>query len=834
MGRERELNKIAMSLLAGTRLITLIGSGGIGKTRLATEALHRYHKARRIRPHWARLSRLSPGSDAAAVAEELAHAIIDGDFSDRSTWDALVETLTDTDGSRRVRQTILVVDNCEHVLAGAGEVIIKLLDAVPGLTVLATSRQRIGWIDEHLVPVPALSHEQALTLFCSRAELTGRPIADEDLAIAESICRRLHNHPLFIRLAAARLTRQPLTMIRRDLTGEDDDRRLQWPAEPRVGAEERHWRITDAIAWSFDLCRHKERLLLERLSVFASGCDTDSELENPMPGREAGADLAAIKAVCCDDDGSVIAPDEIEELLERLVDRSLVTIHRTPTAVRYSLLDSLRLFARQRLRERAGGKEWERFAARHRRYYRDMIVHAGAEWFGPDERHQLEWARAAWDNLLTAMDSSLAGSGEAVAGLEIAAGMIALRLPFFTGTLREARQWALRALEATRALDRQPVELQTTAMALIAWLTMCQGVPGEAARLLDDCVATCLPDQEAIAAWRGDSTADLVLPAPVDFARGTELLFTGDPAAVPVLARARERFDDIGNCGASAMSEFFHAMAAGLLGTRSQALPIARGYLDRANRSGAAWTQSCAELAWMIALIKHGDPQEALAVGRSALAKQLSIGDRWGASWSVHFRMWALARVIADTRAAQGAQPHSTVRAASEIATLAGGVRSLRRQLGVNIANLGPFATETEQAMAAARNVLGDKAFATAEREGSMLRAESGDVVQLALGTLPVNGPSLGHPAQRRQPTQWSELSSAEREVAVLAAAGWANTAIAAIRGSSFKTVNAQIASILTKLQIGSRNEIVDFVPADAREKVNDAATRRPPGRRPR
>ncbi|MEV5833308.1 AAA family ATPase [Nocardia sp. NPDC052112] len=242
VGRERELEKITTLFLSSTRLITLIGSGGIGKTRLATEAAHRYHKARRAPIHWVRLARLPAGSDATAVEDELAHSIIDVDFSNRSSWDALIDTFTRTDGASRNLQTILVMDNCEHVLDGVGRVITGLLDAVPGLTVLATSREAIGWVDEQLVPVPALSREQALTLFRARAELTGHPIAgDDDAAVAGSICWHVHNHPLYIRLAAARLIRQPLPMILRDLSGEDSDRRLPGRAR-RCRADARRMR----------------------------------------------------------------------------------------------------------------------------------------------------------------------------------------------------------------------------------------------------------------------------------------------------------------------------------------------------------------------------------------------------------------------------------------------------------------------------------------------------------------------------------------------------------------------------------------------------------------
>ncbi|MFE7802465.1 LuxR C-terminal-related transcriptional regulator [Nocardia sp. NPDC057440] len=840
VGRERELEKIATLLLDSARLITLIGSGGIGKTRLATEAVHRYHRARRVPVYWVRLARLTKGADATAIEDEAAQAIVDADFSGRSAWAALVDTLTRSDAVGRKWQTILVMDNCEHVLDGVGGLIADLLDAVPGLTVLATSREAIGWVDEQLVPVGALPREQALTLFRKRAELTGHAIRDDQLALADSICRHMHNHPLYIRLAAGRLLRQPLPTILRDLSGEVTDRRLRWSHGPRVGADERHQGIRDVIAWSFDLCRDEERLLFERMSVFAAGYDVDPDDEGGASALDVGAEREAIEEVCADLDIVVsgaqvhIARDEVEDLLERLVDQSLVSVHLTPTAVRYSLVESFRVFAQQRLRERSQGAEWVRLTGRHRRYYRDRVARAQAEWFGPSEQDLLDWARAEWDNLLCAIDSSLEIPGEAAIGLEIAIGLIALRVPFFRGSLRESRRWAERTLAATRDLDPQPVELQISAMALIGWISMCQGVHDDAERMLDDCVAACIEDPEVRENWRNTPERDLDLPAPVEFTRGGELLLVQcDPRAVAVLGHAREKFTARGDLGGAAMSELFEALAAGFCGTADQAMDIARRHLDNATASGAVWAKSWAELAWALALTKHGDPREALMVGRTALADQLSMRDQWGVIWAVHIRTWTLARMLEDAESANGAAS-DRIGWAAEIAQLIGGASTVRQRLGVNIANLGPFDVETAKAIEIAREVLGHKDFAAAEREGSMLRPEHDEVARLALGTLSLDKLTVDHPVRQKRRSPWHELSTAEQEVARFAAAGWTNTAIAARRGSSFKTVDAQMVAIFQKLMITSRSDIVGLVPADQRAEVARAAARRPADQRQR
>ncbi|WP_280299311.1 ATP-binding protein [Nocardia abscessus] len=826
VGRERELEKIGMTLLGGSRLVTLIGAGGIGKTRLAAEAVHRFHKARRVPVHWVRLALLSRDADAAAVEEQVARSLIDADFSGRSAWEAVLDTLRRRDAVGRTLQTILVMDNCEHVLDGAGRVIADLLDAAPGLTVLATSREAIGWVDEQLVAVPALSGQQALTLFRARAVLTGHTIGEAEAEVAAAICRHVHNHPLYIRLAAARLVRQPLPMILRDLSGEASDRRLRWSPGPRVGADTRHQGIRDVIAWSYDLCRDKERLLFDRLSVFAAGYDADHESAD-APALDVGAELEAIEAVCADDDPSGpdgLARAEIEGLLERLADQSLVSVHLTATTVRYSLLESFRVFAQQRLDESDG--ERARLERRHRRYYRDKVVAARTGWFGPAEQELLDWARAAWDNLLCAMAGSLATPEEAAVGLEIAVGLIALRSPFFTGSLREPRRWAERTLAASRDLGTQPVPLQVTAMSLIAWISLCQGMHRDAERMLDECVALCVPDAAARSRWREQPDRDVDLPAPVEFARGAELMLVHrDVRAIAVLARARAGFAVEGQHGPAAMAELFEALAGAFLGTPEQALEIARRHLDHAERSGARWATSWASLVWAIALTKHGDPSEAAVVVRTSLTTQLAMRDQWGVVWAVHIRAWTLARLIRD---ADGERSDAVTGWARDIARLTGGGATLRDRIGVDIANLGPFATETDIAAEAARAVLGETAFAEAEREGALLRPELGEVAQLALGNLSLDRLPLEHPVRRSRPSRWPDLSAAEQDVAVLAAAGWTNTAIAARRGSSFKTVDAQMAAILQKLMIGSREDIRGLVPADRQAEVTEEAARKP------
>ncbi len=859
VGREPERDRTSVLLLGSARLITLIGPGGIGKTRLAAETVRRFRKATDTPVFWVRLLRLPKDSDVVAVEEEVARSVVEADFSGRSAWEALVDALTRADGTGRSLQTVLVMDNCEHVLVGAGRVIAQLLEVVPGLTILATSREAVGWADENLVAIPPLTQGQALILFRQRAELTGHPVAEgEQAAIAGEICRHVHGNPLYIRLAAARLLRQPLTGILAELSGEPTDRRMRWSHGPRVGADERHRGVRDVIAWSYDLCSDKEQLLLDRMSVFAAGYDTNPE-GHTASALDVGADLEAIEAVCADDDPgpghdqdtarSSDAPDvslseqEVESLLERLADQSLVTVHLTPTTVRYSLPESIRLFAQQRLTEHSTDTvdEPARLAQRHRRYYRDKVAQVRLEWFGSAEQDLQLWARGARADIVTAIESSLT-AGEPTLGLEIAMGLRGLHI--FRRSLWEIRAWTERTLQATRTLTPQPTELHIEAMAWIAWLAVFQGRIEDAERLLEGCVAACIGDPKAGQSWRHTPETDIGLPPPVELAWGTILMHAHrDPRAVTVLGRAREKYRDLGDLRGEAWSELHEALAASFLGPAQQALEFTRRHLDHATGTEVGWAKAWAELTWAIALTRHGDPTEALAVGRTALAYQVAARDAWGANLAVRIRMWSLAQIITDSIAAGNADRARLSALATEVAHLAGGTTRELVEMGIDINGLGPVADETSNAIDVARRVLGREACTAAETQGALLRPELGEVQLLALGTLPADklpanqSVKPDHSAPKKSVRSlWDELSGAEQQVAILAAAGWANSAIAARRGSSRKTVDAQMAAILQKLMVSSREDIIGLVPRDRIGQVWAEVASRPrrTGERPR
>jgi predicted ATPase/DNA-binding CsgD family transcriptional regulator len=834
IGRERELDRIGALLMGSARLVTLVGSGGIGKTRLAEEAARRLHRARRT-PVWcARLARLPKDADAAAVREAITAAVLLEGFVGASAWDAAVQRLSPVDGAGRIVNTLLVVDNCEHVLPGLGPVIADMLDAVAGLTVLATSREPVGYIDEQLVTVPPLSPAQSLELFVQRAELAGRPITEPaQITLAQQICQRMHGHPLYIRLAAARMFYEPLPMILKQLSGEPGDMRMRWRHGPRVGSEGRHRAIGDVIAWSYELCTDKQRLLFDRLAVFAPGYDVNVA-DAGVGVADVGAELEAIEMVCADDvptdapsaasaaqqsSDVRLARTDIRELLERLVEQSLVSVHMTGGTVRYFLLESLRLFAADRLAERSTKEvnQSAQLARRHYHYYRDKVLYAQAEWFGPAEQELLDWAAGAWSNIRRAIDTSMT-VGEPVVALQICVGVLSLRAPSLIGSLPEIRTRTERALAATQASQSQLNELQLAAMALMAPLTLVEGRPQSAREILDRCVAACDGDGTGAGGWRDRPQTHTGLPAVVDYAWGSELMWARrDPRAIAVFARVRQKFHSIPHRGGEAACEFYEALSTGFFGSAEQAITIGRHHLGRTTAAGARITTAWAQMALAITLTKHGDAEEALKLSRAALAYLLLRGDQWGTTWAVHIRMWSLARLIADQSAACSTRRSTLTELANEIAYLGGGAKAQRARLGMMIEGLGPFSDETRRAEKIACDVLGQDTYAEVEKRGAQLFADRSELGRVASGTLSIHKSS---PAAKGK-SIWQTLSAAEQEVAILAAAGWSNSAIGVRRGTTTKTTEAQMSSIFQKLLINSRDDIARCVPQDQRNRVS-------------
>jgi predicted ATPase/class 3 adenylate cyclase len=367
VGRQSEVAELVAGVGAH-RLVTLTGPGGVGKTRLALQVAAELAGAFGDGV-W--LVELAPVGDPGAVADAVATALGVTPRAGSSVADSVAAALSG-------RQMLVVVDNCEHVLEAAAEVVEKLLAATTTVKVLATSREGLRVAGEQVWPVPSLDvaagvGSAAVELFVERARAVvpgfGLGGGDDAAAVLE-ICQRLDGMALAIELAAARM----VSISPQDVRDRLDDR-FRLLSGPRRGLE-RHQTLRQAVGWSYDLLSQDERQVLQRVSVFAGGFD-----------------LAAVVAVVGPDRGDEYA---LLDVVDSLVRKSLVVVERAGGHARYGLLETIRQFAQEQLS--ATGTIGE-IRDRHARYFAQLAVAYWDMWDGPDQRMALDWVDVELANL---------------------------------------------------------------------------------------------------------------------------------------------------------------------------------------------------------------------------------------------------------------------------------------------------------------------------------------------------------------------------------------------------------------------------------------------------
>jgi predicted ATPase len=349
VGREREVHSLRETLTSH-RLVTLIGVGGTGKTRLALETARTVSTSF---PHGCWLIELATITAAEAVLFTVAAGLgittpVEGDIMSH-----LVTRL-------REQRVLIVLDNCEHLLDAVAEVVERLVATCPHVTVLATSREPLMIRGEHLVPVSSLSRRDSQQLFFERARDEAPDLemgANQATAVAE-LCERLDGLPLALELAASRVRAFTPVELAADL-----DERFRMLVGGRRSRAERHQTMRGTLDWSYELCSAGERAVFDRLSVFL-----------------APFDLAAARAVAADDD---LADADVVEIVLRLVDRSL--LQRATAAdgtTRYRMLETIRAYGRQHLHQEGTA---DQVRARHARHVGASMGALALRWYRPDE-----------------------------------------------------------------------------------------------------------------------------------------------------------------------------------------------------------------------------------------------------------------------------------------------------------------------------------------------------------------------------------------------------------------------------------------------------------------
>jgi predicted ATPase len=421
VGRSREQDRVS-ELLSSSRLITLLGPAGSGKTRLALEMGR--SRARRFQSGvW--FVDLAPVRSPDQVVDAVAGPLGVGGAAERSTESVLAEFLSP-------RRLLLIVDNCEHLVAKIAGVLADLLRAAPGLVVIATSRERLGIEGEAIFDVPPLPYPtpedeatedfDAVRLFLERARAVDAGVdhALEQATIGE-IVRRLDGMPLAIELAAARVRTLGLFEL---IDGLND--RFSLLASPSRGRLERHQTLEAAVDWSYQLLDPDEQTLFRRLSVFRGGFDLDSAAE-----------------VC---GYAPLAEDRIVGLASNLADKSLVAVSpMTLGRRRYFMLETLREFAQVVL----DPTETRAMRDAHAVHFMRFAEEASMQLRGPDQTKWFAALSADHDNMRKALDWAAATDPEIAVQLAVAL----TKYWDSVGPRAEGHEWLRRAVDLSRPLD---------------------------------------------------------------------------------------------------------------------------------------------------------------------------------------------------------------------------------------------------------------------------------------------------------------------------------------------------------------------------------------------
>jgi predicted ATPase/DNA-binding SARP family transcriptional activator/DNA-binding CsgD family transcriptional regulator len=758
VGREREMLDVKRAL-AMTRLLTLTGAGGSGKTRLALEVARDLVGAY---PDGVWLVELAPLTEGKLVPHAVADALGVPEGPDRSLSDALVDAL-------REKRLLLVLDNCEHLIEAAAQLSDALLSSCPLLRVVATSRETLGvegelvWQveplsfpdvhrdddrDAHRAPAPGeLERYEAVRLFVERARLRSShfELRTENAEAVAQICRSLEGIPLAVELAAARVRALSLEQIAERL--KDSLKLLRGDSRT---ATLRQRTLRGTLNWSHELLSAKERELLRRLSAFAGGWT-----------------LEAAEAVGASDG---IQEEEVLDLLSNLVDKSLVVAEVMAGEVGcYRLLETVRQYARERL-EASG--EADAFLRRHAKFFLALAEEAEPGLAGAQQQDWAKRLEEEHDNMRSALSWSLEREPETALRLAVAL----------------ARFWEIRShhLEGSRWIE---VALRRSDHADGSARAKALSEAGTFAWHRGDYQQATVFHGEALALYRdlgeeGNAAFALLCLGVQDLEQGEH------ERARPFFEEALALSRELGDKRNIVYALHNLAEVARHTGHYEQARALGMEAVSVSQEMDDKWTVA-RDFVWlgMVTAYKSDDYEEAAGFLEEGFALIREVGD------------WEYVAYALDSFAVLAGAKAQGERAAR----LWGAAEALRKSIGTPL-----HPTERpdyDRSVVAARSQLNEAAWEAAFAQGMAMSGE--EAAEYALSEEVAPAAPESPPAEGRTVEPLTTLLTArEREVAAMVAQGMSNRQIAQELFLSEHTVKRHISKILRKLGLASRAEV--------------------------
>lgn len=752
VGRTREIGQLTEQLRR-SRLLTLLGIGGIGKSRLALEVAR---AALNDLVQEARLVELMAVSEAEQVVGALVSALGVRDSGERPLQEALVASLGH-------RQVLLVLDNCERVVAAVADQARILLEQCPGLRILATSRIPLNvdgesrWAVEPLTvpnltklpPQASLTRYSAVRLFVERAQAVqpGFRLTTENATQIVRVCANLDGIPLAIELAAARVTVLHPSQLLERLAD-----RFSVLTSPHIATHVRHRTLRGMIDWSHDLLAGPEQMLFRRLAVFVGGWT-----------------LEAAERVCS---GDGIAREEVLDLLAQLVAHSLIFSHQRRGETRFGSLDTIRVYALSKLRD--SGEE-DHLLQRHMMWVHALARQADSELWTSAQRAWLDRLTSELENVRAALASS-AAQPDVTAGLQIATWL--WRFWEQRGRSVEGRQW-IADLLARPQPGRSPV--RAFALAMLSYFAFVHGelsvAAASAAEALE--LARVTDDQTVL-------ILTLLVQGLMDGARGDLAASEADFQEALAVARAA----DWGPGVRMALQNL--SVLERMRGGDQRALALLQEALALCDAAGDDYTSAFCLSALGHLALQRGDLDQAASCFRRTLTIWRDLEDVQNVSMSIEGLAW--------TVGAQG-QSEQAVR-------LLGAAEAFRDAVGAVV--LPHWQAAHSSAVAAARIALGADRFTATWAAGRALSLEQ--AISAGLRSDGQTAIAARRGARQRAAAGGSPLSRREAQVARLAAVGLTNRQIAQELVLQESTVGNHLQRIYARLGLNGRVQLAAWV----------------------